>query len=583
MQSSLAELYVHGANVAWHGLYPSGASDEEEKTPLYRRLPLPTYPFQRKRYWLTPKTHDSTYDSVVTTSVVQPQAQHPLLGQRLHLADTPEIRFQSQISQQQPAFLADYQVSSRGGSRTAPTFPMTAYLEMALAAGADLFKSDEVTVEDLFIQQALLLPEDDVTTLQVVLKPVSKQASESSLNEWRNQARRHDSHEFKIFSLTASARSASAASRDEPVWTLHAYGYLGATAEGQTGLIGTSLTALQAQCSEAIPVSHFYQQASAYGFEYGASFQGIKQLWRGDRRKEGVNRALGRLRLPVGLSEESVASADEYQFHPALLDACCQLFTATYLADHTEKEEGERTETYVPMGVEQLTLLTRPRKGEALWGYAEMRPISSLEGVSNQELLTGDVHIFDDYGKPIAFVTGISMRRTTRQALTSLPAKKVDTAILAPSKQAEGLLWQTLADAPIKTRWNLLATEVRATVGQVLGTDSEVDSPNWLGLQQGFFDYGLDSLTSIELRNRLQHALGCPLPTTLAFRYSTVESLVNYLAEEALSLEFALESEVALQNTLADSDEVVEREVDELSDAEAEAWLLEELQALDYY
>ena len=48
----------------------------------------------------------------------------------------------------------------------------------------------------------------------------------------------------------------------------------------------------------------------------------------------------------------------------------------------------------------------------------------------------------------------------------------------------------------------------RIGVAGVLG----LESPQSVDAQQGFFDLGMDSLTSIELRNQLQDALACSLP-----------------------------------------------------------------------
>lgn len=42
---SLAQLYVQGVAVDWRGVYPKTA---------YQKVVLPTYPFQRKRYWIDP-------------------------------------------------------------------------------------------------------------------------------------------------------------------------------------------------------------------------------------------------------------------------------------------------------------------------------------------------------------------------------------------------------------------------------------------------------------------------------------------------------------------------------------------------
>jgi SAM-dependent methyltransferase len=51
--------------------------------------------------------------------------------------------------------------------------------------------------------------------------------------------------------------------------------------------------------------------------------------------------------------------------------------------------------------------------------------------------------------------------------------------------------------------------------------------------RQGFFAMGLDSLTSLELRNRLQASLGRPLPATITFDHPNVEALVAHLLDKA--------------------------------------------------
>ena len=58
-------------------------------------------------------------------------------------------------------------------------------------------------------------------------------------------------------------------------------------------------------------------------------------------------------------------------------------------------------------------------------------------------------------------------------------------------------------------------------------------------VKQGFFDLGMDSLRAVELRNRLQSGLACTLPATLTIKYPTIESLVEYLVNDALNSESA--------------------------------------------
>ncbi|NEQ63526.1 MAG: acyl carrier protein [Moorea sp. SIO4A1] len=51
-------------------------------------------------------------------------------------------------------------------------------------------------------------------------------------------------------------------------------------------------------------------------------------------------------------------------------------------------------------------------------------------------------------------------------------------------------------------------------------------------METGFFDLGMDSLTSVELRNKLQISLNCSVPSTLAFDYPKLNKLVDYFAQE---------------------------------------------------
>ena len=49
--------------------------------------------------------------------------------------------------------------------------------------------------------------------------------------------------------------------------------------------------------------------------------------------------------------------------------------------------------------------------------------------------------------------------------------------------------------------------------------------------ERGFFKQGMDSLMTVQLRTRVAHALGCELPSTIAFEYPSVRKLAHYLAD----------------------------------------------------
>ena len=92
-----------------------------------------------------------------------------------------------------------------------------------------------------------------------------------------------------------------------------------------------------------------------------------------------------------------------------------------------------------------------------------------------------------------------------------------------PQPESSELVRQ-LAASPSRRRRDLLVDHVRAELTKVLGLGAEQ-----LGRREGFMELGMDSLTSVELRNRLQKSLGCTLPATVAFDYPTTESLAEFL------------------------------------------------------
>jgi acyl transferase domain-containing protein/acyl carrier protein/phospholipid N-methyltransferase len=69
----------------------------------------------------------------------------------------------------------------------------------------------------------------------------------------------------------------------------------------------------------------------------------------------------------------------------------------------------------------------------------------------------------------------------------------------------------------------LMLNHISRLAGSVLGLSTEIDP------RRGFFELGMDSLTSMELRNRLQRELDISLDATLTFKYPSVFALSEYL------------------------------------------------------
>ncbi|MEQ9548564.1 MAG: amino acid adenylation domain-containing protein [Coleofasciculus sp. G3-WIS-01] len=363
--TSLVQLYLNGISVNWAGF---------DRDYLRRREHLPTYPFQRQRYWIEPKK-----------GAKAPTTSHPLLGERLDLAGTSDIRFQCQISQDghNLTYLADHRIFGQA------ILPLTAYLEMALAAGKTMFPGKVITLQEVFIEQPLVLAAEkgESNTLQLVLTPKG-----------------NDIYSFQIYSRMAAQETSL-----NPTWIRHGFGDVLVGKSGEVNQaaphpIPFNLAAWQEQCREGISAEVFYQRREGNGgakapttnrrshdIEFGPSFQGLEQLWKGD----GV--ALGRIRVPDGVWQ----AMDEYTLHPALLDASLHLLGAIL-------PEG----TYLPVVLDHLQLYHPPRRN--LWSYATLKPGRSPDS----EILNAEVHLFDDQGNLVALVSGLCLRRANQRNIT---------------------------------------------------------------------------------------------------------------------------------------------------------------------
>ncbi|MDE5123241.1 MAG: KR domain-containing protein, partial [Trichodesmium sp. St19_bin1] len=95
-------------------------------------------------------------------------------------------------------------------------------------------------------------------------------------------------------------------------------------------------------------------------------------------------------------------------------------------------------------------------------------------------------------------------------------------------QKVKGEFLAKLEAASNEKRQEILTEHIREQVAHVLG----IGHPESIALETEFFDLGMDSLTSIELKNKLQSSLQCSLSPILAFDYSTINKLVDYLGQQ---------------------------------------------------
>jgi acyl transferase domain-containing protein/acyl carrier protein len=117
-----------------------------------------------------------------------------------------------------------------------------------------------------------------------------------------------------------------------------------------------------------------------------------------------------------------------------------------------------------------------------------------------------------------------------RRPLLSLLEASAPAAKGEASAEALALI-NRLQAAAADQRQPLVVEYLQSRVAEVLG-----HSPSRrMDPRVGFFDAGMDSITSVDLKTRLESDLGIVLPATVAFEHPNLEALAGYLLESALS------------------------------------------------
>ncbi len=302
IMDSLAAAWVNGVEIEW-----------EQVSPAARRLPLPTYPFQRQRCWIQ-------YPSASQQrNISRPNDKgiHPLIERQVQSMALTDTVFETHLSQNWPPFLEHHRIFG------VVILPSPAFLEMALTAAEQALHTAALHIENFSIQTALLLPAEGERTVQIILKPAVKGRSA-----------------FQIVSLDGSRQE----------WTVHASGdvLIQDQPEIQPASQGLDLAAIQSRCATQISKQDYYQQLQALGLEFGPRFQGLDHIWRTD------GEALGRVILPEALADKS----GSYHIHPAFLDACLHLIGAPLPGDTLQT-------AYLLIGIDSIAIYHTP--GRLLW------------------------------------------------------------------------------------------------------------------------------------------------------------------------------------------------------------------------
>ncbi|MGW7825272.1 SDR family NAD(P)-dependent oxidoreductase, partial [Streptomyces puniciscabiei] len=159
-------------------------------------------------------------------------------------------------------------------------------------------------------------------------------------------------------------------------------------------------------------------------------------------------------------------------------------------------------------------------------GIRPLTPDTALDAL--RRILDDDrtcVIVLDADWARFAETTSYARHGSLLRELTA-PAQR-DARTAAPERAAAGggELATALHGRPPAERERLVLAHVRSTVAEVLGHTSAAS----VAADRPFSDLGFDSLTSVELRNRLSAATGLRLPATLVYDHPTPAALATHI------------------------------------------------------
>jgi amino acid adenylation domain-containing protein len=312
MLRTAAELHVHGYSLDWLNVMPGPR----------RFVRLPTYPWQRQRYW-------SESEESLATRLSAPT--HPLLG---IARNSPRPLWEVRLDLRQTLYLAEHRVQG------VTILPATAYLECSFAIARERYDKEACQLEEVKLINPCFPADDKALWLQTTYSP-------------------EDS------TVRIDSRPTGTDQRD---WTAHFQAVLRDFKPTESADIFDSVL-VRNHCPRSFSREECYNYFTKLGLDYGPRFQGIERCW------QGKHEALGEVSCNGIWSEAD----DEYIFHPVLLDSCFQVVIA---ADpEFNREVGD---LYLPVGIDRVRLYHRA--GGQLWSHARLREKTAFHTVADIDI-----------------------------------------------------------------------------------------------------------------------------------------------------------------------------------------------------
>ncbi|KAB7627759.1 non-ribosomal peptide synthetase [Alkalilimnicola sp. S0819] len=406
----LARRWVHGEAVDWPLAHPAGAR---------RRLRLPAYPFEGKRYWLPVPDESGAGESVARASADSLPA--PSESQNARSPEAPLVlreighqRYRVEFSGEE-FFLDHHRVQGES------VLPGVMYLELACAAAR------EAGLGPVGLRRVVWLLPLRVNAPVAVEVALIHAADEP----WPR------------------VEISSVDEQGEP--RLHAQAVLAPASEDAGGEAEDVPQALLAAYPQRLEAARVYGLFGQLGIDFGPGHQVIESLHLGEGA-DGARQVLASLRLGEGFA----AGLADFQLHPGLLDGAFQAALGVALNEQGEPVEAGAALPFALDRVEVFGPCT-----ERMWARVGPAEVSS----TGTRVRTLTLELLDEQGGLRVRLRGFATRVLNRRA---------DEAVLLFEPQWEQPAGEPVEPAAFGTRQVLLGG-----IGEAAVTSLRAGQPEW--------------------------------------------------------------------------------------------------------
>ncbi|ETR74506.1 MAG: hypothetical protein OMM_00152 [Candidatus Magnetoglobus multicellularis str. Araruama] len=350
-----AALYIDGFDINWTDYYKDYPG---------KKVSLPTYAFEKKRYWT------ETNQSEIYDTPQQEKSIHSLIGKRLSLPFSDEIRFETTINEDKPSYVSDHRVYGIN------ILPAASHIAMVITAFIQVIENNRCELTDVFFIKPLLIVEKEERQIQIIFSKTDDK-----------------NYSFQLVSCNIEAKE------DASTWIKHMTGRISSLDDHQLDIFNNvfkNFKFVKKNCNKELSGDDFYEELNSTPYDIINSFQWAKRFWLDEKE------AICQLKNPY-----NNIIANEYILHPGLMDSCFQLLNNYW--DHSIKDISLQDYIYVPFSIKKLRFFDSPHKEQHLWCHGK---IDKNNNNANQ-----DLYLFSDNGTLYTEVIGFEFRRANQALL----------------------------------------------------------------------------------------------------------------------------------------------------------------------